>query len=203
MKQSQYLFPVHFHCHLYFIAPKRFLVLVKVILYPGRLRSFWMTVREPQWCRRNRSVLSADERLVFEGCTFFLEDLEHKSVKTKVAVSRGWSWVRLTRSSLEHNLKLKVQTWACVEAAAKFRATPAACLTENNHSRATNSYPLILEVKQWPIWHKFPGSISPFTLFLLCTFSTTCTRKPTVEMPRVTSQTYAARLTIYYPIFAW
>lgn len=39
MKQWQYLFPVHLHSHLYFIAPKRFLVLVKVTLYPGRLRS--------------------------------------------------------------------------------------------------------------------------------------------------------------------
>lgn len=48
MKQWQYLFPVHLHSHLYFIAPKRFLVLVKVTLYPGRLRSSWMTVREPQ-----------------------------------------------------------------------------------------------------------------------------------------------------------
>lgn len=57
MKQSQYLFPEHFHSHLYFIAPKRFLVLVKVSLYPGRLRSLWMTVREPQWCTRNRSAL--------------------------------------------------------------------------------------------------------------------------------------------------
>lgn len=57
VKQSQYLFPVHFHSHLYFIAPKRFLVLVKVTLYPGRLCSFWMTVREPRGCTRNRSVL--------------------------------------------------------------------------------------------------------------------------------------------------
>lgn len=56
-KQSQYLFPVHFHSHLYFIAPKRLLVLVKVTLHPGRLRCFWMTVGEPQWCTRNRSVL--------------------------------------------------------------------------------------------------------------------------------------------------
>lgn len=37
LEQSQYLFPLHFHSHLYFIMPVRIPVLVKVNLNPGLL----------------------------------------------------------------------------------------------------------------------------------------------------------------------
>lgn len=40
MEELQHLFPVHFDSHLYFIAPKRILVLEKVNLNPGRLYFF-------------------------------------------------------------------------------------------------------------------------------------------------------------------
>lgn len=35
LEQSQYLFPLHFHSHLYFIIPERIFMLVKVNLNPG------------------------------------------------------------------------------------------------------------------------------------------------------------------------
>lgn len=42
-----------------------------------------------------------------------------------------------------------------------------------------------------------------FHIISFHTFSSTFSKKPSVEMPGVTSQTYAARITIYYPVFAW
>lgn len=46
------------------------------------------------------------------------------------------------------------------------------------------------------VFFLFPFSL--LTHFLRLSFL-----QPTLEMPRVTSQTYAARITIYYPAFAW
>lgn len=53
--------------------------------------------------------------------------------------------------------------------------------------------PPILFLKQYFFLSPFPFSHIFYDSFL----------QPTLEMPWVTSQTYAARITIYYPAFAW
>lgn len=45
LEQSQYLFPLHFHSHLYFIIPERIFMLVKVNLNPGLVHFFLSS-----WC---------------------------------------------------------------------------------------------------------------------------------------------------------
>lgn len=58
LEQSQYLFPLHFHSHLYFIIPERIFMLVKVNLNPGLVHFFSrLDARHFQHCSRHRQLL--------------------------------------------------------------------------------------------------------------------------------------------------
>lgn len=59
LEQSQYLFPLHFHSHLYFIIPERIFMLVKVNLNPGLVHFFSrLDVRRFQQCSIHSRLLS-------------------------------------------------------------------------------------------------------------------------------------------------